>query len=421
VTSEMRILILSINYWPEETGIGAFTTYRAEHLASAGHDVTVCTTFPYYPEWKVSREYAGRLLSTEERNGVRIVRSYAYVPNPVTSMKRVMHEASFIATSFARALGQTRPDVLFVVSPPLGLTLSAIVLSRMWRTPYVFEVEDLQPDAAADLGMLPPWALKVMYKVESAAYRNAALVSTLTEGMRAKIISKGIAAEKVELFEPRADETLFEIAPEEGAKFRKRHGLGAKFIVTHSGNMGMKQGLEVILDAADRSHDDESTIFLLVGDGAARNRIEARAREMQLENVRFMPVLDSMEYRGLLAASDVCLVTQLKTVSDIVFPSKTVSYLAAGCAVVGSVNAASEVARAIMESRAGLVVEPENAQNLSHAIGTMRQQDLSCYKARAREYAGQRWAPARVLGHLERTLVSVANGSEWEMAARAER
>jgi len=417
----MRILILSINYWPEETGIGAFTTYRAEHLASAGHDVTVCTTFPYYPEWKVSREYAGRLLSTEERNGVRIVRSYAYVPNPVTSMKRVMHEASFIATSFARALGQTRPDVLFVVSPPLGLTLSAIVLSRMWRTPYVFEVEDLQPDAAADLGMLPPWALKVMYKVESAAYRNAALVSTLTEGMRAKIISKGIAAEKVELFEPRADETLFEIAPEEGAKFRKRHGLGAKFIVTHSGNMGMKQGLEVILDAADRSHDDESTIFLLVGDGAARNRIEARAREMQLENVRFMPVLDSMEYRGLLAASDVCLVTQLKTVSDIVFPSKTVSYLAAGCAVVGSVNAASEVARAIMESRAGLVVEPENAQNLSHAIGTMRQQDLSCYKARAREYAGQRWAPARVLGHLERTLVSVANGSEWEMAARAER
>ncbi|HVP65329.1 MAG TPA: WcaI family glycosyltransferase [candidate division Zixibacteria bacterium] len=417
----MRILILSINYWPEETGIGAFTTYRAEHLASAGHDVTVCTTFPYYPEWKVSREYAGRLLSTEERNGVRIVRSYAYVPNPVTSMKRVMHEASFIATSFARALGQTRPDVLFVVSPPLGLTLSAIVLSRMWRTPYVFEVEDLQPDAAADLGMLPPWALKVMYKVESAAYRNAALVSTLTEGMRAKIISKGIAAEKVELFEPRADETLFEIAPEEGAKFRKRHGLGAKFIVTHSGNMGMKQGLEVILDAADRSHDDESTIFLLVGDGAARNRIEARAREMQLENVRFMPVLDSMEYRGLLAASDVCLVTQLKTVSDIVFPSKTVSYLAAGCAVVGSVNAASEVARAIMESRAGLVVEPENAQKLSQAISTMRQQDLSCYKARAREYAGQRWAPARVLGHLERTLVSVANGSEWEMAARAER
>ncbi|HEX8924605.1 MAG TPA: glycosyltransferase family 4 protein, partial [Terriglobales bacterium] len=343
----MRILILSINYWPEETGIGAFTTYRAEYLAAAGHDVTVCTTFPYYPEWKVSGEYAGKFAATEERNGVRIVRSYAYVPNPVTSLRRVVHEASFIMTSLMRAIGQQRPDVLFVVSPPLGLALSAIVLSRIWRVPYVFEVEDLQPDAAADLGMLPPWALKLMYQVESIAYRNAALVSTLTEGMRAKIVSKGIPAEKVELFEPRADATLFEIAPEEGRAFRERHNLGQKFVVTHSGNMGMKQGLEVILEAASLNRDDDSICFLLVGDGAARKRIEARAQELKLKNVRFMPVLDTAEYRGLLAASDVCLVTQQKTVSDIVFPSKTVSYLAAGCAVVASVNAASEVARAI--------------------------------------------------------------------------
>src|SRR6516165_61095 len=179
----MRILIVSINYWPEETGIGAFTTYRAEYLASVGHDVTVCTTFPYYPEWTVSADYAGRIFSTEERNGVRIIRSYAYVPNPVTSTRRVLHEASFIVTSLMRAIGQARPDVLFVVSPPLGLAMSAIVLSRIWRIPYVFEVEDLQPDAAADLGMLPIWALKLMYKVESVAYRNAALVSTITKGM----------------------------------------------------------------------------------------------------------------------------------------------------------------------------------------------------------------------------------------------
>jgi colanic acid biosynthesis glycosyl transferase WcaI len=416
----MRILILSINYWPEETGIGAFTTYRAEYLARAGHYVTVCTTFPYYPEWNVAPAYTGRLTSTEERNGVRIVRSYAYVPNPVTSMKRVLHEATFITTSFARALGQSRPDVMFVVSPPLGLGLAAIALSRIWRVPYVFEVEDLQPDAAADLGMLPAWALKIMYKVEGAAYQNAALVSTLTEGMRSKIISKGIAADKVELFEPRADETLFQIAPEEGAAFRNRHDLGDKFVVTHSGNMGMKQGLEVILDAADLHRDDTSILFLLVGDGAARSRIEGRAREMQLANVRFMPVLDSTGYRGLLAASDVCLVTQQKTVSDIVFPSKTVSYLAAGCAVVASVNAASEVARAIVESHAGMVVEPENAQKLSEAVGMMRMQDLSSYKQRARDYAAQRWTAARVLGHLERTIVAVANGSQSQIAARVE-
>src|SRR5580692_7810391 len=188
----LRILILSINYWPEVTGIGAFTTYRAEHLAAAGHDVEVCTTFPYYPEWKVPAQYAGRIALSEERNGVRIFRGYAYVPNPVTSLKRVLHEASFIVSSTIRALARKRPDVLLVVSPPLGLALTAILLSRLWRIPYVFDVEDLQPDAAAELGMLPGWAVKLLYRVEKAAYRHARLVTTLTSSMRQRIVDKGI-------------------------------------------------------------------------------------------------------------------------------------------------------------------------------------------------------------------------------------
>ncbi len=204
----MKVLILSINYWPEVTGIGAFTTYRAEYLAKAGHDVEVCTSFPYYPEWKVPKEYAGKIALTEERNGVRIVRSYLYVPNPVTSLKRILHESSFIISSALRALGRRRPDVLLVVSPPLGLAVTAILLSRLWRVPFVFDVEDLQPDSASDLGMLPGWAIKLLYRLEKAAYRRARLVTTLTASMRKKIVEKGIEEAKVELLEPRMDESL---------------------------------------------------------------------------------------------------------------------------------------------------------------------------------------------------------------------
>src|SRR5438105_241363 len=112
----MRILILSINYWPEETGIGAFTTCRAEYLAAAGHEVTVCTTFPYYPNWEVAAPYRGKLFLKETRNGVRVLRSYAYIPGAVSAVKRVLHEASFIATSFLRALFSKKPDLLLVVS-----------------------------------------------------------------------------------------------------------------------------------------------------------------------------------------------------------------------------------------------------------------------------------------------------------------
>jgi colanic acid biosynthesis glycosyl transferase WcaI len=412
----MRILLLSINYWPEETGIGAFTTYRAEYLAKAGHEVTVCTSFPYYPDWKIAPQYKGRLWSSENRNGVRILRNWLYVPNSVTSLKRVIHEASFISSSFFRAVFAKRPDVLLVVSPPLGLALSAIVLGRRWRIPYVFDVEDLQPDAAADLGMLPPWLLRIMYSVERAAYQNAALVSTLTKGMHDRIVDKGVAEEKVVLFEPRADESLFDISPVEGSAFRKHYGLEGRFIVSHSGNLGVKQGLDVIVETAALSKDDPSIIYLLVGNGAAREKIERRARELKLQNVRFLPLLDTPNFRGLLAASDVCLVTQRKSVSDIVFPSKTVTYLAAGCAVIASVNAGSEVAQVIRESRAGIVVEPESAPALERAIRDLRATGIEQFRCAAREYAGRRWAASRVLGFFEKNLTALATSLPASLA-----
>lgn len=403
----MRVLIMSINYWPEVTGIGAFTTYRAEHLAAAGHDVEVCTTFPYYPDWKVREGYRGKLASSEERNGVRILRSYAYVPSQVTSAKRILHEISFIISSLVCAIMRKRPDILVVVSPPLGLAMSAILLSRLWRTPYVFDVEDLQPDSAADFGMLPRWAVKLLYKVESAAYRHAALVTTLTVSMKKRIIDKGITEEKVELLEPRMDDTLSGITPEEGVLFRKHYELDNKFLVTYSGNMGVKQGLDIVLDAAYLNRSDDMTLFLLVGSGAESGRIQSRSKEMNLRNVRFLPLLDQRDFRGLLAASGVCLVTQQYSVTEIAFPSKIVTYLSAGCPIIASVNPDSEVANIAMESGAGRVVRAGEPEALLAAIKDLREANLDELGENARRYASLRWAPDRVLRQLEQSLTAV--------------
>jgi colanic acid biosynthesis glycosyl transferase WcaI len=407
----MNVLILSINYWPEVTGIGAFTTYRAEHLAAAGHRVEVCTSFPYYPEWKIPLHYSGKFALNEERNGVRIVRSYIYVPNPVTAFKRILHEASFIASSTIRAVRRKRPDVLLVVSPPLGLAAAAIFLSRIWRIPYVFDVEDLQPDAAGDLGMLPAWAVNFLYRVEGAAYRNAKLVTTLTPSMRKRIIDKGVAAEKVELLEPRMDESLVDLLPEEGEAFRRRYDLGDKFLVTHSGNMGVKQGLDVVLDAAALSRNDDSMLFLFVGSGADCERVRRRAAEMNLQNVMFLPLLDQSDFRGLLAASNICLVTQQQSVSEIAFPSKVVTYLAAGRPILASVNPDCEVAKVVYESGAGRVVDAEEPEALSFALKEMRGEDSSKFGEKARRYASMRWSSVRVLGQLERSLLAVAGSA----------
>ena len=412
----MRILILSINYWPEVTGIGAFTTYRAEYLAATGHEVEVCTTFPYYPNWKVPPEYSGKLGLKEKRNGVSIVRSYSYISTRVTALKRILFEASFIIGVTLRALLRKRPDVLLVVSPPLGLAATAILLSRLWSIPYVFDVEDLQPDSASDLGMLPKWAVKLLYKVENAAYRHARLVTTLTPSMRQKIIAKGFREDHVELLEPRMDDSLIDLPPEEGIAFRQRYNLGEKFLATHSGNMGVKQGLDVILDAAALNRADDSMLFLCVGNGSDCERIKRRAAELDLGNVRFLPLLDETDFRGLMAASNVCLVTQQRSVSEIFFPSKIVTYLAAGRPMIASDNPECEVARMTRESGAGRVVEAENPRALLEAVCELRNADLRKAGENARAYACMRWSSGRVLEHLERSLTAAAGSPMSSLA-----
>ncbi len=418
----MRILVLTINYWPEQTGIGAVLTHRCEYLASQGHDVTVCTAMPYYPEWRIHPGYTGKLFSREERNGVNILRSWLWVPKKVTSAKRIAFEISFLASSLIRAIRSRKPDVLLVASPPLGLGISAVLLSRWWRIPFVFDVQDLQPDAAADLGMLPGPLLPLLYRLEFMAYRNAARISTVTEGMRNKIIEKGIPADKVVVVPPTADSSWFDVGTLiSGDDFRRQHGLQGKFVVGHCGNMGVKQGLDLVLDAAVRLKEQRDLVFLLAGDGAKKTCLERRAAALGLDNVRFLPLQDTATFLQMLAAMDVGLIVQQSTVSDIVFPSKTVALLSAARPVIAAVNDNSEIGRVIQSSRGGVVVEPEGP----HAFVGAAQEFLSDPEKRfamgecGRQYALQHWEKNRVLSAFENYLIDTARPADDDAIAKA--
>ncbi len=411
----MHVAFLGINYWPDETGIAPFTTGRCEYLASQGHRVTVFTGFPYYPSWRIPEHYQGRLFSREERNRVTVLRSWLYVPKGVNATRRILHEASFVATSMLRAVSRTaklRPNLLVVTTPPLALNLSAILLSRLWKIPFVQHVPDLQPDAAVDLGMLRPGRLtNLLYKIERLGYRKAARVSTLTEAMRDKIISKGVPPEKVVLFSDWARSELFHVPTDGGGvRFRRSLGLGNELLVVHSGNMGVKQGLEVILGAAERSRDDPSVKYLLVGDGSVRHQLEQRAKSARLDNLKFVPLLPDEQFLDLLAASDISLVTQQKSVADIVFPSKVITLMSSARTIIASVSPGSEVARVLKEADAGLLVAPEDPAALLNAIIALRDDPARRNKlgANGRAFAQRFWEEQRTLSVLERHLLQVA-------------
>lgn len=388
----MRILFLAINYWPEATGIAPFTTGRCEYLAERGHSVTIVTSFPYYPQWKIWNGWRGRIRFVQMHDGVRIERLRIYVPARATPLRRIFHEGSFVAASLANSFGAQRPDLIVTVSPPLGLAVAAIALSRRWQVPYLFHVTDLQPDAAVELGMLRRRAItSSLYALERMAYRNAAKVSTLTEAMRRRLLAKGIPADKLMLSPDWADGALFKIAPTGGDKrFRTQYGLEGRTLVVHAGNMGVKQGLEVMVRAAALARTRAPQLaFLLVGDGAARSQLERESKALGLDNLRFLPLLRLDEFHDLLAASDISVISQQRCVADNVFPSKTLTLLAAARPVVGSLSPGSEVARVLLESGAGLRCEPEQPDALLDAIVTLASDPA---RRRTMGFAGRSWA-----------------------------
>jgi colanic acid biosynthesis glycosyl transferase WcaI len=372
------------------------------------------TGFPYYPAWRIPESYRGHLFGREKRNGVEIIRSWLYVPSQVSAAKRILHEASFIASSMLRAAAVRnidKPDLLVVTTPPLALCLSAIVLSRLWKIPFVQHVPDLQPDAALDLGMLRAGRLTdLLYRIERYGYRRAALVSTLTEAMRRKIISKGIAPEKVVLFSDWARPELFQVPISGGGvEFRRSIGIGDELLVVHSGNMGVKQGLEVILGAAERSRNDRGIKYLLVGDGSVREQLQQRANAMGLDNLKFLPLLPDERFLEMLAANDLSLVTQQKSVADIVFPSKVITLMSSARAIIASVNANSEIARVLNQAEAAVTVAPEDPEALLGAISALREapQKRQQLAINGRKFAESFWEKQTTLATLESGLLQV--------------
>lgn len=382
----MKIAVWGINYAPELTGIAPFNRALCEYLAEQGHAVGVITGFPYYPEWRKRDSDLGCWFRTEVENGVVIRRCWLYVPKVVGPLRRMLHEASFVLISLLRVLALPKPDLFVVVSPPLPLGIAAWFAGLVKGVPFVFHVQDLQPDAAVGLGMVRQGLLtRILYKMEAFAYSRASRVSGISLGMLGKFREKGVPSDKI-LYFPNGVKLPIELPPR-GA-FRARHDIPeAAFLALYSGNLGVKQGLEVLVEAARLLRDwdempahaaeamDSRSVRLvkivIAGDGARRAHLAELIRKYDLDNVILLSLQPEDAYREMLADADCSVITQQEGTGSFFFPSKLLTSLAVAKPVLTVADETSELAKATIEGRFGMNIPPNRPEALARAIRTL--------------------------------------------------
>ncbi len=395
----MNIELVAMNYAPERTGIAPFNTGLAEHLAATGHSVAVLTTFPHYPEWRVAAEYRGRWLVQERRNGVRIIRCRGYVPGRRSTLRRIAYDSALAVPAVVAGLHLPKPDVVLAVSPPLELAAAAWLLARLRRARFVLQVKDLVPDIAIALGMLRSGlAIRTARELERFVYRRAERILTICQGFVDNLRAKGVPEEKLLLLPDWVDTDVIRPLPRRNC-FRADHRISEDaFVALHSGNMGVKQWLENVLEAAERIRDPRF-VFLLVGDGAEKLRLEQFAQARRMENVRFLPLQPAERLPEMLAAADVLLLNQAPAIVDMVIPSKLLTYLAAGRPVVAAIHELSEAARLIRTAGCGAVVPPGDPEALAGALVQLARDPAICrqFGAAGRRHAVECFDRRRVL------------------------
>lgn len=385
----MRVIVWGINYAPEVTGIAPQNVALCEFLREQGAVVEMVTTFAYYPAWQKSPEDRHRLVRTDVINGVPVHRCWHFVPEHVAAWSRILHEATFVLTSTLRVFFLRRADVYVVVSPPLLLGLSSAFVTVWKRSVSIFHVQDLQPDAAVGLGMLRPgWFTRALYWLERCAYANATRVSGISEEMLEAFRSKGVPERKLILFPNGVAIPEDSQIPARGAFRAKQQYAADEFLAVYAGNLGVKQGLDVLLDAADKLRGEPKIRIVLCGDGAERAALAQEIADRALTNVSMLPLQTDLAYREMLVDADVSLITQQSGSGNAFFPSKLLVTLAHGSPAITVADKESALARAVAAGEFGRNIESERPDDLANGFRELAQdrQLLQQWSANGREY-----------------------------------
>lgn len=361
----LKILVVGINYSPEHTGIAPYTTQACEHLLEQGAEVFVLSGVPHYPHWHTPHIYKRGLRRDEQLSGVRVRRLRHFVPSSQSAARRGLYELTFGGHVLAQRL-PWKPDVVLAVIPSLAGAAAAAAIAKRHSARLVIWVQDLIGPATSQSGIAGGARVaRLTTHLENRVLRQADCLVVLNEVFREYALAAGLPAERV-LVMP----NWSHVGAPTGDRRSTRDRLGWRpdeVIALHSGNMGLKQGLDNLIATARLASSRAPHVRLvLMGDGSQRETLAAEGAG--LPNLTMLPSASSEEFPDVLAAADVLLVNERASVVDMSLPSKLTSYFRAGRPVVAAVVEQGGTAREVRRSGAGLVVRPEDPQALLDGI-----------------------------------------------------
>ncbi len=410
----MHLLVIAINYAPEQTGIVPHTQALCEHLVKRGHRVSVITARPHQPSWRVFDGYRRRLLTRECVDGVDVWHVANYVPTrPRGLLARLTYDTSFAAAGFAASLLVHRVDAVLYIGAQPEVAAVAALAAKMRHVPFLAKVTDLAANIGESLGIVPNRGLAELFRrFEYGTYAQAGKVLVLCQGFADELARFGVPEARLQVVYNSED--LDQLRPgASGEWFRRQHGFASDdFLVLHMGSLGLKQGLDTALQAAARIPAVEGIRWVYIGGGPELQRLKALAAELGVEDrTRFLDLQPAERLSEVLASGGACLLSQRASVTDAVIPGKLITYMAGGRPVVASVTAESESGKLINEAKCGLLAHPENADALAQAVRLLRHDPAwaESLGANARAYAEAHFARHVVLDAQESAL--------WELLA----
>ena len=364
----MKILFFSHYYTPEGNAPATRVSALCERWAKAGHDVTVITCPPNVPNGVVYDGYSNKRTS-EEINGVKVERVKLYIAANKGAVKRMLNFVSYFFKALLAALRLPKPDVVVATSPQIFCGYVGVWYKRFRRVPLVVEIRDIWPESMEAVGAkIPRLAYKALEMVERAMYRTADRIVTVGEGYKARLLEKGIKAEKMSIVMNGTDLAVYKPLPK-NEELLKKYGLDGKFVVSYIGTVGMACGLEVVLESAEKFSRAEvekgrrDVIFVIVGDGAYRVQLEEEAKRRGLKNVVFTGRQPKSSMPDWIASSDASLVhLKASGLFTTVMPSKI--FESAGCKRPIIMGVDGYAKKLVLDAEAGLDMKPESAASL---------------------------------------------------------